>query len=70
MIALLLAASIIPAGMGGLAKTIIVIAAFIAIVVIACKGMGIPIPNWVWQILGVILVAVVAIWALEFVAAL
>lgn len=67
MISLLIAASIIPAGMSGLAQTIVVIAALIAIVVVACQGMGVPVPAWVWRILGIILVAVVALWAIRFV---
>ena len=50
--------------------TIVIIAAVIAIVFAALKAYEIPVPAWLWQILTIVLVAVVAILALKFVASL
>lgn len=50
---------------GSLAIAVIVIAAIIAVVFIAVRAFGLPIPQWVWQIIGVIIVAFVCIFAIR-----
>jgi hypothetical protein len=57
-------------GIVGMAKTIIIIVAVCAVVWIVVKASGLPIPPWVWSILFVILLAVVAIVAIEILASL
>ena len=42
----------------------------IGIVMIVAKHTGIPIPSWVWQIVGLVILAVVAIAAIRFVMSL
>jgi hypothetical protein len=44
----------------------VIIGAIIGVVIIALNKFGIPIPQWVWQIAGIVLVAVVAIVAIKF----
>ena len=53
-------------GFAQTAIAIIIILAVIGIVIIAARVMGVPIPQWVWQIIGIIVVAFVAIWAIRF----
>lgn len=55
-----------PGGIGGLAIWIIVLAAVVAIVFIACKAMEIPIPSWVVKVFWVLVIAVVCIWVIKF----
>lgn len=47
-----------------LAIWIIIVAAVAAIVFVACKAMGVTIPNWV--VLWIVVVAVVCIAAIKF----
>ena len=54
----------------GIAKWVIIVGGLIAIVLIALKGMGVPLPPWVWQVLGVLLIVVVCILAVNFIGAL
>ncbi len=56
-----------PWTLGEIAVAIIVVIAVVAIVVIFVRSSGIPIPNWVWQILGVVLCAIVAVVAIRIV---
>lgn len=58
-------AQIIPGGLAGLAIAIIVIVALFAIVLAACRGMGVPIPGWLVQIAVIVVVAIVAIAAIR-----
>lgn len=51
---------------GSIAIAAIVVLAIIAVVVIAVQAMKIPVPVWVWQIVGVCLIAAVAIIAIKF----
>ncbi len=46
----------------------IVVCGIIGIALIAARQSGIEIPGWVWQILGIILVVVVAVVAIKFLA--
>jgi hypothetical protein len=57
-------------GFGQLAIAMIIILAVVAIVAIAVRAMNIPVPAWVWQVLGVILVAAVCIVAVRFLLSL
>jgi hypothetical protein len=62
-----LAAQIVQAwGFGQIAIFVIVALAVIGIVIVAAKVMGVPIPQWVWQITGIVIVACVAIVAIRF----
>lgn len=55
-----------PGGIAGAAIAVIIIAAVIAIVYIACRQMGVAIPGWVVQVFWVLVVAVVCIFAIRF----
>lgn len=63
-------ALILPGGIAGLAVWVILLIAIVAIVIVATRAMGVPIPSWVWNILGIVLIAVVAIVAVKFIAGL
>lgn len=52
------------------AKAIVLVLAIVAIVYIATKAMGVPVPQWLVQICVVVLVAVVAIVAISILAGL
>ena len=54
-------------GFAEVLTAIIVIAALLSIVYIAVKAMGAPIPGWVWRIVGVVIIAFVAIIAIRLV---
>ncbi len=56
--------------MTDLAIFFVVLAIIIGIVVIVVRQAGIQIPQWVWQIAGLVILAVVAILAIRFVASL
>lgn len=56
----------IPSGIAGLAIYIVLIAAVIAVVLIACRAMGVVIPPWVTQVLWIVVIAAVCIWAIKF----
>lgn len=53
-----------------LAIFVVVVLVLLGIVVIVTRVAGVPIPSWVWQIVGLCLLAVVAIVAIRFVASL
>jgi hypothetical protein len=53
-----------------LAIAVVVILAVMALVLLACRQFGIPFPGWIWQVVGIVLVAVVVIVAIKFVASL
>lgn len=52
-------------GVGQIAIAVIVILAIVAIVAIAVRAMNVPIPAWVWHVLGVLVVAFVCILAVR-----
>lgn len=62
----LLAQIAIPGGIAGLAVWLILIIAICAIVVIATKAMGIAIPQWALQVLTIVIIAIVCIFAIKF----
>lgn len=51
-----------------LAIYIVIILALVALIYVAAKAMGIPIPNWVVQVVSIIIIAVVIIAAMKFLA--
>lgn len=53
-----------------IAIAIVIIAAVVALVYIALRKFGVKIPEWVVQVFWVCVVAVVIIFAIEFVASL
>lgn len=55
---------------GQLAIAAVVILGIVAIVVIAVRAMAIPVPQWVWHVLGVLLIVVVCVFAIKFLLAL
>lgn len=55
-----------PGGIAGMAIWIIILAAVVAIVFIACKAMGVAIPGWVINVFWVLVIAAVCIWAIKF----
>ena len=59
-------ALVIPGGIVGLAVWLIIVAAVVAIVFIACRAMGVEIPGWVVQIFWIVVIAIVAIVAIKF----
>ncbi len=56
--------------MADLAIWIVVLVVVFGIVVIVIRQAQIPIPSWIWQILGLVLIAIVAILAIKFVVSL
>jgi hypothetical protein len=52
---------------GQIAVAVIIVLALVGIVLIAAKAMGVTIPQWAWQIIGIVVVAFVAIVAIKFV---
>ncbi len=57
-------------GLAEFLKAIVVIAAVIGIVFVALRVMGITIPGWMFQIFWIVVVAVVAIMAINIVLSL
>jgi hypothetical protein len=55
---------------GGILIWIVIIAAAVGIALIALRVFGLVPPPWVWQILGIVACAVVAILAIRFVLSL
>ncbi len=53
-------------GIGDIVIAIIICLAVIGVAVIACRVMGFAIPQWVWQIVAIVVVAVIAILAIRF----
>lgn len=56
----------IPGSFSGLAVWLVLIVAVCAIVFIATKAMGITIPQWAIQVLTIVFIAIVCIWAIQF----
>jgi hypothetical protein len=52
--------------LGEILIAIIIIAACVGVDLVACRAFGVPIPEWVWAIAGIVLVATVAIVAIRF----
>lgn len=59
-----------PGGIAGLAIWIIIVAAVVAVVLIACRAMGVVIPAWVTQVLWVLIIAAVCVGAIKFLMSL
>ncbi len=57
-------------GIGDIVVAIIVCLAIIGIAIVACRVMGFVIPQWVWQIVAIVVVAVIAILAIRFLLSL
>ncbi len=53
-----------------IATIVVVVLAVIAVVYVATKAMGVPIPQWLIQIIVICVVAAVAILAIKFLAGL
>jgi hypothetical protein len=53
-----------------IAKAIIIIAAVLGVLFIVLRVSGVQVPPWVWQIVGIMFLAFVAIVAIEFLASL
>ncbi len=53
-------------GIGEIAVAIILVAAIIGIVAIACREFGVAIPQWLWQVIGIVVAAFVCIVAVRF----
>ena len=66
MFALLLAQGIIPGGIVGIAIWIIIVAAVVAIVYVACRAMGVEIPGWVVHVFWIVIIAIVCVAAIKF----
>ena len=62
----ILLAGFVPGGLAGLIIWLILAAAIVAIGFVACKAMGVSIPNWVVQIFWIVVIAVVCIMAIKF----
>lgn len=60
-----LAAIVIPGGIAGMAIWVIIVAAIVAIVFIACRAMGVAIPPWVVQVFWVVIIAIVCVFAIK-----
>jgi len=56
--------------LGQIAIFIVIAFVLLGIVFIVAKQTGVPIPPWVWQIIGLVILAVVAIIAIRFVMTL
>lgn len=56
--------------LGEILIAVVVVIALIAVVAIFVRVAGIPIPNWVWQILGVVVCAFLVILAIKFLLSL
>ncbi len=51
-------------------KGIIVIAAVVGVVLIVLRVIGVTLPVWLWQIIGIVAVCVVAFIAIDIIVAL
>jgi hypothetical protein len=49
---------------------VIIVVACLAVAFIAVKACGVPVPPWVWQIIGIVVIAFVAICAIRFLSTL
>lgn len=67
---LTLAAIAIPGGIAGMAIWVIIVAAVVAIALIACRAMGVPIPGWVVQVFWVVIIAIVCVFAIKLLMSL
>lgn len=52
---------------GELAIWIVIVAAVVALVIVALKGMGVSPPAWAMQVLWIVVIAVVVIFAIRLV---
>ena len=51
-----------------MAIALVVILAVCGLVMISCKVCNMYPPQWLWQVIGIVVAAVVIIWAIRFVA--
>ncbi len=51
-------------------KGVIIIAAVVGIVLIALRVFGVALPVWLWQIIGIVAVCIVALVAIDIIVAL
>ena len=56
--------------LGQIAIFVVVALVLLGIVIIVTRVAGVPIPTWVWQIVGLVVLAIVAIVAIRFVMSL
>jgi hypothetical protein len=56
----------LPQSIAGIAILIIIVAAIVAIVFVACRAMGVSIPGWVVHVFWIVVIAVVCILAIKF----
>ncbi len=56
-----------PWGFEEIAIAVVAALAICGLVVIFSKVSGVPIPPWVWQVIGIVVAAVVIIWAIRFI---
>ncbi len=57
-----------PWGIVEIAIFIVLLLAIIGLVIIFVRVSGVPVPQWVWQVIGIVVAAVVVIAAIRFVA--
>lgn len=57
-------------GIGQLAIAAVVILAVLGLLFVAVRAMKVPVPEWFWQVVGIVLAAVVIILAIKFVMTL
>jgi len=57
-----------PWGVVEFAITLVVILAVCGLMMIFCRISGMNPPQWLWQVIGLIVAAVVIIWAIRFIA--
>lgn len=53
-------------GVGELVIAFIVVVGILAVGWIAARAVGFPVPQWVWQVVGVVIVVVVCVLAVRF----
>ena len=58
------------AGPFDIAWWVVIILALVALVVIAARALKVPVPQWVWEVLGVLLIAFVLLMAIRLLAAM
>jgi hypothetical protein len=57
-----------PWGFVEMAIAVVVILAVCGLVAVFTRVTGINLPQWVWHVIGIVVAAVVVIWAIRFVA--
>jgi hypothetical protein len=52
------------------AIAVVIIAAIIGLVLIGLRVMGVALPQWFWQVVGIVVIAAVIIFAIKIVASM